>query len=73
MFTPLVGHKGIYPITEDDWLGGEAWSFGVPTTSTTISAPTAKTQLAKELLLLAVRLEDLSKDLDAIRKRLERL
>lgn len=58
---------------EDDWLGGEAWSFGTPSTSFGFSSSNDKTQLAKELLLLAVRLEDLAKDLDKIRERLGKL
>ncbi len=58
----------------DDWLGGEAWSFGTPSTSFGFSSVVNdKTQLAKELLLLAVRLEDLAKDLDAIRERIGKL
>jgi len=60
---------------EDDWLGGEAWSMGIP--SMFYSAPSftisPKTELLKDLLLLTVRLEDLAKDLDKIRERLGNL
>jgi len=60
---------------KDEWLGGEAWSMGIP--SMFYSAPSftisPKTELLKDLILLTVRLEDLAKDLDEIRERLGEL